>query len=454
MTTAPDITCTRCSTVTEWNPYCPSCGAFLEFVGDPQWSPDGPPAQPANDPAPVASQQAPTAQSPEDVRTERQRRREERRHRLFHRQHRDATDAAPDPDETVTMPPVVVDAPRSSVVAAPVLGTPTASSPGLPDAPMQRTRSMGYEEEITDPGATCPLCGTLNRKGAAFCRHCGGALAGVVAGPKVINDIPDSKPPRHNPWMTILSVAIIALVVLGPIWWFAWSANAMQHRAQVQALARQAWQFIDPTVGQPAVVQSVVANSNLAGTTAATLTGTTLRTYWASAPTKDYGVGTEILYEFASPVDVDRILLYPGIQNGNFDPRSLATPQQMQVRFSDGTAEQFTLRSPETQETLEQVISFEDRVVTWALITITEVYPPVYPNPNGKAEGSVAISSLNFLQVPTADLILGKTPAITMNREVPQLDPDETPTPTPTSSTAPSDAASASASSSASTAES
>lgn len=441
MTVLPDITCTRCSTVTEWNPYCPSCGAFLEFVGDPQWSPDGPAtSSPAAEEAPPPP--APEAPDPTSVRSDRQRRREERRHRLFHRDHGQASPGpdAPAPDAPTAVAsadaptaviPVQPDGPRTTVVAAPILGAPTASAPGLPDAPMQRTRSMGFDEVITDPGATCAACGTLNAKGAVFCRHCGTALAGVVAGPKVINDLPDTKPPKRFPWSTVISIGMIAAIILVPLWWFVLSTSSTEHRAQVQAIARQVWQFIDPTVGQPAVVTSVTANSNLPGTNASTITGTTLRTYWASAPTKDYGVGTQLLFQFATPVDVDRILVYPGIQNGNFDPRSLATPETMTIAFSDGTVEEFTLRSPETQETLEQVVAFEDRVVTWALVTITSVYPPVYPNPNGTAEGSVAISSLNFLQMPTADLILGKTPASTVTGEVPQLGSDE---PTPASS--------------------
>ncbi|MSY41526.1 MAG: hypothetical protein F2646_05230, partial [Actinobacteria bacterium] len=35
----PNITCKRCGTVTNWNPYCPTCGAYLEFMGVPSWSP-------------------------------------------------------------------------------------------------------------------------------------------------------------------------------------------------------------------------------------------------------------------------------------------------------------------------------------------------------------------------------------------------------------------------------
>lgn len=35
----PNITCKRCGTVTNWNPYCPTCGAYLEFMGEPSWSP-------------------------------------------------------------------------------------------------------------------------------------------------------------------------------------------------------------------------------------------------------------------------------------------------------------------------------------------------------------------------------------------------------------------------------
>jgi len=35
-----NITCTRCGTVTTWTPYCPGCGAYLEFAGDPPWMPE------------------------------------------------------------------------------------------------------------------------------------------------------------------------------------------------------------------------------------------------------------------------------------------------------------------------------------------------------------------------------------------------------------------------------
>ena len=28
------IRCTRCDTLTTWTPYCPSCGAYLEFAGE------------------------------------------------------------------------------------------------------------------------------------------------------------------------------------------------------------------------------------------------------------------------------------------------------------------------------------------------------------------------------------------------------------------------------------
>ena len=51
MTETPSsITCQRCGTRTTWTPYCPGCGAYLEFAGVPPWTPPAPdPATDDND---------------------------------------------------------------------------------------------------------------------------------------------------------------------------------------------------------------------------------------------------------------------------------------------------------------------------------------------------------------------------------------------------------------------
>ena len=40
MTFPAEITCTRCESRVPWGPYCPQCSAYLEFAGDPPWSPE------------------------------------------------------------------------------------------------------------------------------------------------------------------------------------------------------------------------------------------------------------------------------------------------------------------------------------------------------------------------------------------------------------------------------
>jgi hypothetical protein len=42
MTNPTEITCTRCGSTVPWGPYCPQCSAYLEFAGDPPWSPEPP----------------------------------------------------------------------------------------------------------------------------------------------------------------------------------------------------------------------------------------------------------------------------------------------------------------------------------------------------------------------------------------------------------------------------
>ena len=71
----PDITCTRCGTVVPWGPYCPHCVAYLEFAGEPPWSPDAPVEEPpativVEQTVPsqiVPSQTVPNQQAPGDV---------------------------------------------------------------------------------------------------------------------------------------------------------------------------------------------------------------------------------------------------------------------------------------------------------------------------------------------------------------------------------------------------
>lgn len=40
MTIPAEITCTRCGSRVPWGPYCQQCSAYLEFAGDPPWSPE------------------------------------------------------------------------------------------------------------------------------------------------------------------------------------------------------------------------------------------------------------------------------------------------------------------------------------------------------------------------------------------------------------------------------
>jgi hypothetical protein len=42
MAAEPTITCTRCGSIAPWGPYCPQCSSYLEFTGDPPWSPNPP----------------------------------------------------------------------------------------------------------------------------------------------------------------------------------------------------------------------------------------------------------------------------------------------------------------------------------------------------------------------------------------------------------------------------
>ena len=229
----PNITCKRCGTVTNWNPYCPTCGAYLEFMGVPSWSPTEvtstvpepkPPAPEPTEPV-VVVEPAVTQTSEEPVEAEPlpADAPHHRRHGLhLGHHHDDAVDAdsvddgsgpvdtkpipwwafwrhpkapkAADPSATTASTDPAAATGDSDLSPAAALVTqeetnvnvipahPTvdvvAELPQEEEEKQQRTRrSILTEENTRGPAVECPHCGHQNPIDHAYCEWCGTYLS-------------------------------------------------------------------------------------------------------------------------------------------------------------------------------------------------------------------------------------------------------------------------------------
>jgi hypothetical protein len=508
----PNITCNRCGTLTTWNPYCPSCGAYLEFGGTPAWHPDEqlsvpplpgeglPPADPtlvvssaapSGDDSPAASESASapdpasftvasTTTSDTEVRhlftgslsaTEQEI--SESLHELqedgqsiagsiddesisawhdFEEEraeaeaelhpHRDgvrpwwaswgddsqydesALDQIPDVPagrviaagapvtEQNDVEGVVFSSRR--VIPAPELATPIAELPGLHDDEMQRTRAMAGEEFEAD-GEACPRCTLINPAGRQYCDWCGTPMPGVLLGPEsdAYNpyglrstgevEVPTG-PQRSYALKMTLTVLLLAGLAWG-IWYLFFGPMADQTRTTMKIVAQQITEWIDPTSGTPAPVSDVDASSSLVGTSPLALKTVNSRDFWASEPMTLYGQGSTISFTFSDSFEIDRMVIYPGIQNETFDVNSLATPRVVTLDFGDDRLFQTDIQYVQDVSLYEQVISFPTVITDSVKVTINEVWNPRYPDPEGSSVGEVAISSIQFLQVPSATTV-------------------------------------------------
>lgn len=359
----PDITCNRCGTITTWNPYCPTCGAYLEFAGTPAWHPGA---------------------------------------------------VADDPFGTYltdTEPGAHPD--HAGVIAAPAAQDPIAELPGHAMTAGLATHALLTEQrEIRSGNRVCPACGHANADWRALCEHCGATLPGAVLAPPAPASYTTGEhgkehslgPERHE-WVKWV-VIILAFALLGfGLWYFLFGPKADQTRTTIVVAAQTLWEFVDPTSGVAAPVSSVAATSSLPGTLPMSLADSNSRTFWASEVDSSFGAGSAIVVTFSKPVEIDRLLIQPGIQNGQLDVRALATPMEVTVDLGMGEPVVRTLHIIQEQADYQQLIEFPSTTTSQVRVTVNSVYPPRFLQP-GTTVGSVAISSLDFLRVPSRDTVL------------------------------------------------
>ena len=495
----PNISCNRCGTLTTWNPYCPSCGAYLEFSGTPAWHPDEqlstiPPTAPdtdaaassapdgtaaADDPTAVPDATA-TTSAPEDEHDSTDQHGSGVRRLLAGVLHRgeheldaaeketehelDAAeketeheaeqakkhlewDVHPDehhvrpwwaswgepvaiPDEHDPVPAAKVMASSGivpdpevndgvvfegrRVVPAPAIVEPGAELPGLPEDDTQKTRAMGNEELDAD-GETCTRCELKNPAGRQYCDWCGTPLPGVMLGPesdaynpygiKSSGVVEVNTAPRRSYVVKVVVLVLVLLTLIWGAWFFFFGPKAEESRTAVKVVIQKFTEWLAPSIGDDATITNVTASSSLTGTSPLALKSLSSRDFWASEPMTLYGAGSFVTFNFDKQYEIDRVAIYPGIQNQTFDVNALGTPKIVTIDVGNGKEIQAAVRLVESDGDYEQIIQIPVVMTDKVTITFNEVYPPRYPDPSGNDIGEVSVSAVAFLQVPSATTV-------------------------------------------------
>jgi len=156
------------------------------------------------------------------------------------------------------------------------------------------------EPESTVGQVVCPVCGTANPAGRAFCRHCGSPLAPAVAAEKEKRRFRWRWPKGRGRWRRWLA-ALIVLVLLALA---AWAAVQYGPRA-VDAVRDK---LAKPVLTTPS---EVTASSAAPGHPARLVTDGLSNRFWA--PTKGKGAGQWVELSFDQPVRVLEMIVTGGV---------------------------------------------------------------------------------------------------------------------------------------------
>jgi hypothetical protein len=174
------------------------------------------------------------------------------------------------------------------------------------------------------PGLVCPSCGHENPTGRVRCEDCAANLIPTVTPAPPLPD--PAPPPRPVPWGLIVGGVAAALIVVGVIAGTKAAWNAVHDdstkattspTASPSTSGSTALALVDPTT-IVATATSTLPNSTITNSTYGadnTLDGDAT-TAWNSDGDKtgDRGVGVELTYTFAAPVDLRMITILNGYQ--------------------------------------------------------------------------------------------------------------------------------------------
>ena len=395
MTETPSsITCQRCGTRTTWTPYCPSCGAYLEFAGIPPWTPPEPeastqspdstdspdsdktapqtptqtdepqPRSTSDTPQPVAPTTHETAPAADDG-TDNQ----EKSTSAANGASADSRSAGdeppttkvrrgdPDPWWKLWARPIIEEPERPAPDKVPAESLEHAAIQDEESAGIVAPREVPAEIQSEEPakalqatertiavgqggglgpldGTPCPRCGFRNEATAHFCARCGLDFAIVaratIATPQAPEQADTTQRPPQRRDWALIGFVAFLIAIL------LFVLLAPQPNPIFTAFSngfRTVTYWISPSAGQSAPYDAIQASSTGFGSPASALAGNSIASYWASAVSKNYGAGTTINFRLVDNYALDRMLIQPGVQNGVLDVRALATPQQIRLTF-------------------------------------------------------------------------------------------------------------------------
>jgi hypothetical protein len=296
---------------------------------------------------------------------------------------------------------------------------PIAELPQRVTPPVRATVAIGADGESSGT-LECPRCHAMNEEAMAFCRECGSVLPGAILAPnqepvpepgrdpnrqrgsKKAKD-PKAPPRKHDyvAWAVTASVILIIAAVVFAIWGPYSDTIARYIRLGYQNVI----EFVNPYEGATIQVVDVTASSSLPGVVPGALIDGQSTVFWASAPSKSFGTGSVLTFTFASASDIDRIIVSPGIQNGQLSMNALATPAKIRLTFDSGHYAEFNVDPVEPSSANRQVFRFSSQSTTKVILTIEAVYPPEFAMANQGTSGEVALSEVSFLHTPDGNPI-------------------------------------------------
>ena len=269
----------------------------------------------------------------------------------------------------------------------------------------------------------CGECGHLNLRDVSFCASCGEVLPGAQVAPDIVaytlvedddkddaKTTPDGRRRQRRrrisgSWRNTLVALALVGVVIGAFLFAFFGPGALRVRFGMVQAFQVINQWVDPYYGDTATVSNVTTSSSLLGTFASALKDSDARTFWASESLPDYATGTTATFTFDEPSLINRMVIYPGVQNLQFDRRALATPRRITLTFDNGTSVGATLFALASNNDARQLVKFPDVTTKTVVLTINSVYPPIERSDDNW--GEVALSGVSFLEVPQPPAVFG-----------------------------------------------
>jgi len=474
-----EIHCNRCDSTVAWGPFCSRCGAYLEFAGDPPWQPDTPGID-SDDEAfteeiaavPVLEDVAPPHEDGDfaHLYTEVASSAPEAREGgfaapagflivgilgglglvlltnvwiggmfglvglvwalvLWPRRGLEEEVPTTVPAAETVLDEVVVAVPEETTAEREV--TPPIVEARAP----QYVPTRAIEVPVAKSTAAvvgdiaCPTCGELNTRGRHFCAGCGGVMPDALIVPTTVAHLEvaggagDSEEPRgrgrrlSRSWRGPIVAGTLVFVFLSAILLTVFGPFAFQFRLGTTQVFQAINTFIDPFAGNQPNLLGATATSSLPGAGPEQLLGEDASTFWASEPSFFFGAGNSVTITFDAVYTINRAVILPGIQNGLFDVRALATPASVTLTFDDGTTVFHELDSIDSQRDFRQLIEFPRKTTASVTITFESVYPPL--KESKYLTGSIAVSGIYFIEPPMPPGIISVPTEIRDNPALP-----------------------------------